>query len=270
MSVGHIREFNVKSGNWLSYVERLDMYFIVNKVADDLKVPTLISVMGEEAYDLLAALASPRKPSALGLDQAVELLSAHLQPKPSVLSERYKFRQRRQLQDESIAAYVTELKKLSRYCEFNATLDENLRDQLVCGLRSEVIRQRLFSEENIVYNRAIVLALSLEAAELDASAVEGVARTERINKMSLSECLKCGDNRHRATECMCHEIGHLRRMCPKKHESNRAKMFESAESAGSYQFTKSRGGYVNNTGRARGRARSVQCRATESTGTLDE
>ncbi|XP_046965837.1 uncharacterized protein LOC124534170 [Vanessa cardui] len=200
MSVGHMREFIVKSGNWLSYVERLEMYFMVNKVADDLKIPTLISVMGEEAYDLLAALASPKKPSALKFDQAVQLLSAHLQPKPSVLSERYKFRQRRQLQDESIAAYDTELKKLSRYCEFNATLDENLRDQLVCGLRSEVIRQRLFSEENIVYNRAIALALSLEAAERDASAVEDVARTEGINKMNLSECPKCGDNRHKATE----------------------------------------------------------------------
>ncbi|XP_046975168.1 uncharacterized protein LOC124541358 [Vanessa cardui] len=232
MSVGHMREFIVKSGNWLSYVERLEMYFMVNKVADDLKIPTLISVMGEEAYDLLAAL-------------------------------------RRQLQDESIAAYVTELKKLSRYCEFNATLDENLRDQLVYGLRSEVIRQRLFSEENIVYNRAIALALSLEAAERDASAVEDVARTEGINKIYLSECSKCGDNRHKATECRykdyvcsgCHEIGHLRKMCPKKHESYRAQMFDSAETASSYRFMKSRGGYVNNTGRSRRGARGRGRRA---------
>ncbi|KAL0859974.1 hypothetical protein ABMA27_010290 [Loxostege sticticalis] len=51
MSVGQMREFDVRSGNWSSYVDRLEMYFIVNKVVDEFKLPTLISVMGEEAYD---------------------------------------------------------------------------------------------------------------------------------------------------------------------------------------------------------------------------
>ncbi|XP_028176933.1 uncharacterized protein LOC114364819 isoform X2 [Ostrinia furnacalis] len=255
MSVGQMREFDVRSGNWSSYVERLEMYFIVNKVVDEFKLPTLISVMGEEAYDLLSTLASPQKPSVLTFRRAVELLSAHLQPKPSVLAERYKFRQRRQLVDETIADYVTELKKLSKYCEFNSTLDENLRDQLVCGLKSEVIRQRLFSEEGITYNRAIALALSLEAAERDASAVERPEITEGVHKLSLEECPKCGDKRHKAINCVykdyvcswCHEIGHLRRMCPKKQA-------QTAESAGGYHNTRSRGGRMG-AGRGAGRAR---------------
>ncbi|KAL0893511.1 hypothetical protein ABMA27_013707, partial [Loxostege sticticalis] len=267
MSVGQMREFDVRSGNWSSYVERLEMYFIVNKVVDEFKLPTLISVMGEEAYDLLSTLASPQKPSVLTFKRAVELLSAHLQPKPSVLAERYKFRQRRQLSDESIADYVTELKKLSKYCEFNTTLDENLRDQLVCGLKSEVIRQRLFSEEGITYNRAIALALSLEAAERDASAVERPELTEGVHKLSLEECPKCGDKRHKAIDCVykdyvcswCHEIGHLRRMCPKKHaqtmhEFNQSKRSEPAESGGSYYNSRSRGGRMS-AGRGAGRAR---------------
>jgi hypothetical protein len=144
MLVGQMREFVIETVNWSGYVERMEMYFLVNKVTEDLKLPTLISVMGENAYELLSTLASPSKPSDLTYKKAVDLLQAHLQPKPSELAERFKFRLRRQLASESIADYVTELKKLSKHCAFESSLDENMRDQLVCGIKSEMIRQRLF------------------------------------------------------------------------------------------------------------------------------
>lgn len=221
MSIGKVREFVIKSGNWSLYVERLEMYFKVNKVEDDLKLPTLISFMGEEAYELLSTLASPLKPSDLSYSRAVEILAAHLQPKPSILAERYKFRLRRQLTHESIADYVTELKKLAKYCEFKSTLDDNLRDQLVCGLKSEMIRQKLFAEENLPYNKAVSLALSLEAAERDASAVEpGNGEAAEVHKLNLDSCPRCS-GKHKSSDCPfkdyvcsgCGETGHLRRVC---------------------------------------------------------
>nr|pir hypothetical protein 1 - silkworm transposon mag [Bombyx mori] len=181
-----------------------------------------------KAYDLLSTLASPSKPSQLTYANAVAMLAAHLQPKPSILAERYKFRQRRQL-NESIADYLTELKKLSKNCEFGSSLDENLRDQMVCGLKSEIIRQRLFAEEKLEYKRAVTLALSLEAAERDAIAVERTP-IEEVNKINFNECSRCGDRRHQAKDCIykdyvcssCHETGHLRRMCPKNGLKNQA------------------------------------------------
>lgn len=256
MSVGKVREFAVKTGNWSSYVERLESYFLVNKVAAEFKLPTLISVMGEDAYELLATLASPTKPSALTYQRAVELLAVHLQPKPSELAERYKFRQRRQLSNESIAEYVTELKKLSRFCEFGSALDENLRDQLVCGLKSEIIRQRLFAEDKLQYTRAVSLALSLEAAERDANAVErgAVELAEGMHKLNYGECTRCGDSRHQGSDCaykdyvcsLCQEIGHLRRMCPRRSRNieynHSRRRRQTAGTAGSFETRSSRGG----------------------------
>ncbi|XP_052752691.1 uncharacterized protein LOC128201082 [Galleria mellonella] len=173
MSVGKVSEFNVGNGAWSAYVERLNMYFVANEVKPELKLPTLISVMGDEAYELLSNLADPRKPSDLTYKDAVELLRQHLQPTPSVLAERHRFRQRRQGVDENITSYVAELKKLARHCQFK-DLEENLRDQLVCGLRSDIIRQRLFAEDDklLTYHSAVRIATSLEAAERDAAAVE--------------------------------------------------------------------------------------------------
>ena len=164
MSVGKIQDFDVKAGNWSAYVERLEMFFVVNKITDDLKLPTLIAIIGEQAYELLSTLASPSKPSSLSYKVAVDLLRAHLQPTPSILAERYRFRQRRQVAGESIADYVADLKKMARYCEFKTNLEENLRDQFVCGLRSDFIRQRLFAENELNYNKALQLANTLETA----------------------------------------------------------------------------------------------------------
>ena len=173
MSVGKIGKFEVGNGTWSSYVDRLDMYFLVNDIKDELKLPTLIAVVGDEAYELLVNLASPRKPKDLTYAVAVELLRHHLQPTPSALAERYRFRQRRQVNNENVATYVAELKRLSRHCNFEASLNDNLRDQFICGLSSDIIRQKLFAEkDSITYSEAVKLALSLEAAERDSAAVE--------------------------------------------------------------------------------------------------
>ncbi|XP_048479998.1 uncharacterized protein LOC125489168 [Plutella xylostella] len=175
MSIGRVGEFDVKNGTWSSYVDRINMYFKVNNVGENLKLPTLIAVMGDEAYELLVNLASPKVPADITYEEAVKLLENHLQPAPSVLAERYRFRQRRQNAGENIAGYVAELKRLSRNCRFKDGLNENLRDQFVCGLRSDVTRQRLFAEDDaIVFSEAVKIATSLEAAERDSAAVEAM------------------------------------------------------------------------------------------------
>ncbi|XP_059053525.1 uncharacterized protein LOC131847859 [Achroia grisella] len=173
MSIGRVSEFDIRTGAWSSYIERLEMYFTANSVKNDLKLPTLIAVIGDEAYELLVNLASPRKPSELEYEVAVNLLRDHLQPAPSALAERFRFRQRRQAADENIASYVAELKKLTRHCKLGDNLNENLRDQFVCGLKSDIIRQRLFAEdEELNFAHAVKIATSLEAAERNAAAVD--------------------------------------------------------------------------------------------------
>lgn len=246
MSVGKIKDFDVKTGNWSTYVERLEMYFVVNKITDDLKLPTLIAIIGEQAYELLSTLASPSKPSSLSYTVAVDLLRAHLQPTPSILAERYRFRQRRQVAGELIADYVADLKKMARYCEFKTNLEENLRDQFVCGLRSDLIRQRLFAENNIDYNKALQLANTLEAAERDAGAVEGSREqvpdrelSEKMHKLAVRDCSACGANGHSWQNCRykdfecsyCRKIGHLRRVCMTK-EFERHKTSSNSNSNG--------------------------------------
>ncbi|XP_073963079.1 uncharacterized protein [Choristoneura fumiferana] len=186
MSIGKIGEFKVHADDWRLYVERLEQYFIANGIASDKQVPTLITVMGAECYELLVNLCTPKKPTTHSFQEITAILEKHLQPKPSVLAERFKFRQRKQGNGENLAEYVAVLKRMSKTCEFGNWLEESLRDQLVCGISSEVIRQRLFTEDTLDFVKAYRMAVSMEAAEKDAAVVEG--RQKPIDDVKQVDC----------------------------------------------------------------------------------
>ncbi|XP_073965617.1 uncharacterized protein [Choristoneura fumiferana] len=174
MSVGKIGPFDVNKDSWDLYIERLEQYFIVNDVKDAVKVATLITVIGSEAYELMVNLCTPKRPATKTYSDLVAVMKTHLQPKPSILAERYKFRQRRQSAHENIAEYAAALKKLSMTCSFSTgnELQDNLRDQFVCGLAKDDVRQRLFADDNITFENAFKLAVTMETAVTNAAAVE--------------------------------------------------------------------------------------------------
>lgn len=234
-------EFDLVLGNWSTYVERLRMHFVVNEVKESLRLPMLISAMGDAAYELMVTLCSPEKPDELGFDKVVKIVQEHLQPIPSIVAERYKFRQCRQLAGQSISVYVAELKRLARTCQFTESLDDNLRDQLVCGLNKDYIRQRLFTEQELKFNNALAIAKALEAAEQNAAVVEGNAAGVRnigvidgVHTLSMTRCTACGSGGHQEPTCKflyftchcCGKMGHLERVCPDKY--NRASMGAAA------------------------------------------
>ncbi|XP_047543258.1 uncharacterized protein K02A2.6-like [Vanessa atalanta] len=169
MPISKIEPFSVDSQNWDSYVRRLKQFITLNSIDDGLKVATLLTLVGGECYNLLCDLCSPDHPEDKEFDELVELLKHNLEPEKSEIAERHSFRERTQLQGESIRLYLQGLKHLAKTCNFGSKLEENLRDQFVSGLYSEEMRSRIFAEKDIDYKRAVELASALEAAERHAS-----------------------------------------------------------------------------------------------------
>ena len=60
------------------------------------KVPALLSLVGGSTYQLLKGLTAPQKPSECEFKDLVKVLSEHLNPKPVVISERFRFYKRDQ------------------------------------------------------------------------------------------------------------------------------------------------------------------------------
>ena len=73
-----------------------------------------------------------------------------LTPQPSSTVQRFKFNSRSQQDTETVSLFVAELKKLSEHCEFGDSLDNMLRDRLVCGLRDVKVQRRLLAEGKLI------------------------------------------------------------------------------------------------------------------------
>ena len=68
----------------------------------------------------------------------IELVKNHYDPKPSVTMQRHKFNMRVQAPGESIARYVAALRQLAEFCDYKDTLNDMIKDRLVCGINNEV------------------------------------------------------------------------------------------------------------------------------------
>ena len=238
--IGTIGPFT-EDESWEAYVERLLLYFQVNDIADDKRLPAFLSIIGSQTYGVLKSLVSPTPPSEKTLQQCIDVLKANYCPKPLVIVERFRFMKRYQVEGETVLKYNTQLKQLSSTCDFGETLSERLRDQQVVGIRSEAIQRRLLAETALTYNKAIELATSMELADKDSkeligsakSAVNYVARRGEKpsasssggnRKMTTSPCYHCGGTNHKPDQCryanaVCHQCnkkGHLQRVCRSK------------------------------------------------------
>ena len=109
---GQIEEFT-PGGDWKQCVERLELFFEVNAVPGEKRVPSRLTLMGSEMYSLLRSISAPRKPKELSFTEIVDSLAQHLDPKPIIIAERYKFHKAEQGESESIRQFIARLQKLA-------------------------------------------------------------------------------------------------------------------------------------------------------------
>ena len=228
---GCIEAFDISSGSWDSYIERVEMFFEANSVVEGKKVPTLLSILGPDAYNLAKTLSSPAKPSEKSFDELKLLLNEHFCHRPLVIAERYRFHNARQTDTESTLLFVARLKKLAEHCQFEGHLKEMLRDRFVCGIRNQKITQRLLSEADLTFEKAVRVSQAMEAADKGSKELCNITPqgTVNVHKVEVSKsqaskpCHRCRGNHspdvcwYKKTECHnCGKVGHIQSACMAK------------------------------------------------------
>ena len=157
----------------MSYAERLQEYFAANDIDAAAKQRAiLLSSCGAETYQLIRNLVVPHKPADKSFKQLVDLVQAHYCPPPSVIVQHFAFNNRAQREGETAAEFVAELRKLSEQCQFGASLDEMLRDRLVCGVKDGRLQRRLLAEPDLTFKKAFELCQASELAEKNAKELQ--------------------------------------------------------------------------------------------------
>eukprot|EP00731_Ephydatia_muelleri_P039008 Em1040g1a len=226
LTLALIQEFDPNVEGISSYLERMGLYFVANKIESERQVAVFLSLIGGKNYALLRDLLLPQQLKDVSLVELMGTLRRHFEPKPVVIAERFHFHRRSQGADESVAEYVAELRKLATHCRFGGYLEEALRDRLVCGLREESTQRALLTENELTLARALEIAQSREAVLMNAQRLKEPSLTvkkvtTRTDTTISSKCTRCGSSKHLADRCpfrqatcfKCNKPGHIARVC---------------------------------------------------------
>ena len=158
--------------------------------------------------------------------------------------QRFKFHSQVREPGESVATFVSELRSLAENCNFQSTLEDMLRDRIVCGVNDHAIQKRLLGEEKLTFEKAMNTAQAMETAARNAKELRNTPGTvgrpspsniPQVHKVSQPAkqktmrqcCHRCGTG-HTAPNCrfkdlkcyLCGKKGYLRSVCRSKMESD--------------------------------------------------
>ena len=91
-------------------------------------------------------LPTPTKLSDLSYEDLVKLVTEHFHPRQSNIVQCFNFNSRVRQSNETIAAFVAELRKLSEFCNFRDKLDEMLRNRIVNEINQPAMQNRLLKD----------------------------------------------------------------------------------------------------------------------------
>nr|CAH7751883.1 unnamed protein product [Callosobruchus chinensis] len=206
--IGNIEQFDPKTGDIASYMERLEQLFICNTVEPRLRVSLLLTLIGGEAYTTLKDILTPDLPASKSYEELRARLVEHYSPKRLQIAERYKFWNAQQEVEEDIKSFIKRLKSLSLY--FKEALSMELADGQVKSMNPEQSETRQHLDK--LYNK------SRMSAKVQNKSQKVTAQNQ--NQMPRKSCFRCG-RKHDPEKCpakewecfKCRKRGHTSRVC---------------------------------------------------------
>nr|XP_037270424.1 uncharacterized protein LOC119162042 [Rhipicephalus microplus] len=188
----------------MSWIQRLGFYFVANSItANDKKRALLLTVCGPDTFDTVRAVLAQKNPGEVPYEEIIQTLAAHYEPCPSELYCCCRFQRRDQQPDESIAVHIAALRKLAADCNFGVgamtvaeatvtttaaatalSLNIILRDRFVCDVPNELVQQRLFTGEDLTFQKAFDLVERAESAALQQKSIKLEAEKLEVHQTS--------------------------------------------------------------------------------------
>ena len=95
-----------------------------------------------------------------------------------ILFERAKFNPRKQLQDETVDSFITDLFCLAEHCVYGQLCHELIRDRLVVGLLDASLSEKMRIDPEFTLDKAIALARQSEAMRKQQPVVRGTQQQD--------------------------------------------------------------------------------------------
>ena len=81
--IGTLAEFNPEEQDIASYLEKVELFFIANNIAEEKKVAVFLTVVGQKTYKILRYHSAPKLPREKSFEEIVTLFKQHCQHLPT-------------------------------------------------------------------------------------------------------------------------------------------------------------------------------------------
>ena len=218
--------------NFRKFKQQFEIYITaagISNSTENIKCATLLHVIGPDAIEIFNTFRWDEEGDNEGDDKKMSKVLSKFEkyctPKCNVTYERHQFNTRNQKEGESIDSYVTELRILSKSCEFGDLSDSLIKDRIVCGVIMDTVRSRLLRETDLTLQKAVDICRAAEASSQQlkvlqtASAGASGSNIDFVRKKSdKNKLMKNTENRPAASQQKqkCGKCGykHEPRKCP--------------------------------------------------------
>ncbi|XP_055632562.1 uncharacterized protein LOC129773034 [Toxorhynchites rutilus septentrionalis] len=220
----------------------------LEKLSGKRHVAVFLSCLGPEIIDVYESFELTAEQTVVlktVSDKFAEYFDAHDNP----IYESYLFNKITQEEGETVGAFLIRLRAQAKKCKYTENgqelINRLIRDRLISGIQSEVLRTKLLEDNKITLQKAVDVCKANEAAveqnKLIAESASGssnevhVVKSFRAPKEKMNKCAWCGRS-HRPRECLaygkkcnkCGKTGHFRSVCRSKSNAD-AKMLDREE-----------------------------------------
>jgi len=174
----NISEESALQTNWRKFARAWKNYEIASNLINEtsqFRCAVLLTVIGEDAMDKFDGFKFDAREQENYIETVMRKLEEFCMGTTHEAFESYRFHSRSQELNETIDAYVAELRKLARGCNFENFEDRMIRDRILVGCKSEHAREKLLEDPELTLKRAVEIARAYEASQVKLTEMRDLA-----------------------------------------------------------------------------------------------
>ncbi|XP_037958998.1 uncharacterized protein K02A2.6-like [Teleopsis dalmanni] len=234
---------NIKSGdiseNCKNFKQQWQNYLTASGIDaqnEETKKAILLTAVGQDVFQRYINMPILEKEKAT----VNELLDAIERNSTPTVNKRYiraMFNMAKQEQHETYDEYFNKLRGLIKNAQYGQLENDLMLDKIICSIKDQNLRERLWLDENITLNKAIDICRSKEVTEKQLRGIESLPfEVNKIDKRKKHHdsntqkrlCKFCGYNYHdKIEQCKarkevcrkCNKKGHYARVCMSKNKN---------------------------------------------------